>query len=131
MNNKIIFGKQLSDIYKDTLYIDDFQNEYFVDNLGSFAAMMYKRHCIIEELENVNLNNIKNKSNENVISDKFLIAKNNVLLAIYIVIIKTLYTYKKDDKGLWINNSIDKDIDCFSIEVEDGDFPNYSFCLKE
>lgn len=129
--NKIIFGNNISNIYRDTLFIPNFESEYFIDNLGSFASMMYNRHCVIEELENVNLDIIKNNSKENIISDKFLIAKNNVLLAIYIKITKTLYTYKKDHQGLWIDSSIDKDIDCVSIEVEDGDFPNYSFYLKE
>lgn len=129
--NKIILGNHINNLYRDVLYIPDFQTEYFKDNLGSFASMMYNRQCVIEELENIDLDNIKNNSKENNISDKFLIAKNNVLLAVYIKITKTLYTYKKDDEGLWIDNSLDEDIDCISIEVEDGDFPNYSFYLKE
>lgn len=129
--NKIIFGNHINNLYRDVLYIPDFQTEYFKDNLSSFASMMYNRQCIIEELENIDLDNIKNNSKENNISDKFLIAKNNVLLVIYVVVTRTLYRYKRNNEELWIEYyPADKDIDCFSIEIEEGDFPNLSYTFS-
>lgn len=130
--NKILFGKHISDIYKDTLLLPISDFEYVTNDLNNnkLTTTFFQRQQIIHKLEDIYLDNLKEDSSKNKIFDDIVIAKNSWMLAIYIKPTKIFYTYMEDEDNLWCGRNVRKDVDLTRIILEKGLSYNFK-CLNE